>query len=249
MTDPSPELSVVVPALNEQDNVGPLVDQIDKALRQRGVELELIVVDDGSSDQTRARLLALRQMHPWLIVIGRDEPRGQSAAMFAGIQAAHGACVATLDADLQNDPADLYEMLLMIRRNEADVVQGDRSRNRRDHLIRRVSSVVGRLFRRWLVNDPIRDTGCSARVMRRRFAAQLPLQFMGMHRFVPAYCRMLGARVCEMPVNHRPRTAGTTKYGLGILSRGPRGLIDCLAVRWMTRRYRDPAARNLENSP
>lgn len=246
-TTPPPQLSIVVPALNEQDNVGPLVEQVDQTLRQRGVEVELIVVDDGSTDQTRARLVELSRTRPWLKVIARDQRRGQSAAMLAGIQAAAAPYVATLDADLQNDPADLYEMLQMVQRGEADLVQGDRSHDRRDSVVRKVGSVVGRTTRRWLLSDPIRDTGCSARVMRRDLAVQLPLQYAGMHRFIPAYTRMLGGRVVECRVTHRPRAAGQTKYGLGILNRGPRGLFDCLAVRWMTRRYRDTATRPLEN--
>jgi len=243
----APQLSIVVPALNEQDNVGPLVEQVDAALRQRGVDVELIVVDDGSTDATRTRLMELRRARPWLTVIARKQSRGQSAAMFAGIAAARAPFVATLDADLQNDPADLYEMYRVVSRGEADMVQGDRSHNRRDNLVRRCGSVVGRKFRLWLLGDPVRDTGCSARVMSTALARQIPLQFMGMHRFFPAYVRVLGGRIVEQRVNHRPRTSGQTKYGLGILSRGPRGLFDCLAVRWMAKRWRDTLAEALED--
>lgn len=233
----SPELSVVVPALNEEDNVKPLVEQVDQAVRGAGIDAELIVVDDGSTDATLERLRELALTRPWLRVLHRPSPRGQSAAMFAGIQAAHGRYIATLDADLQNDPADLPAMVAMIRRGEADMVQGDRSRNRRDGTHRRVASWVGRAFRRALVQDPIRDTGCSARVLDAKFAKQMPLQFKGMHRFFPAYARMCGARIVEMPVNHRPRTAGKTKYGFGLVNRGVAGLFDGLAVRWMISRY------------
>jgi dolichol-phosphate mannosyltransferase len=235
-----PELSIVIPALNEQDNVGPLVEQVDQAVRHAGVDAELIVVDDGSTDDTWPRLVTLARRHHWLRPLRRDRAQGQSAAMHAGIAAARGRFVATLDADLQNDPADLPAMLERLRRDEADLVQGDRSRNRRDNLIRRVGSLVGRKARRWALGDPVRDTGCSARVMRASYARRLPLQFKGMHRFIPAYCRMLGARVVEVPVSHRPRTAGQTKYGLGVLNRGTAGLVDLLAVRWMIGRYRDP---------
>ena len=237
-----PELSVIVPALNEEENVGPLAQEIEHALLQQGVDLELIVVDDGSTDRTLARLRELAQTRPWLRILHRPEPRGQSAAMHAGIQAARGRYIGTLDADLQNDPADLLRMLDLLRRGEADLVQGDRSRNRRDNLIRRVGSVVGRRARGWVLRDPIRDTGCSARVARAEVLKQLPLQFRGMHRFFPAYSRMLGARIRELPVNHRPRQAGETKYGLGVLSRGPKGLLDLLAVRWMMGRHCDCAA-------
>jgi glycosyltransferase involved in cell wall biosynthesis len=203
------------------------------------IGFELIVVDDGSSDGTLVRLKELQPDRPWLRVLHRPAPRGQSAAMYAGIQAARGACIATLDADLQNDPADLPGMLAKIEGGEADMVQGDRSANRNDHAIRKIGSVIGRKSRLLVLGDPARDTGCSARVVRAEIAKQFPLQFKGMHRFMPAYARMLGARVVEVRVNHHARHSGTTKYGLGLLSRGPAGLIDLLAVRWMTRRYRD----------
>lgn len=231
-------LSVVIPALNEQDNVGPLVEQVGKAMAEGGVAFELIVVDDGSTDQTLARLKGLQKDRPWLRVLHRPAARGQSAAMYAGIQAARGACIATLDADLQNDPADLPGMLEKIDEG-ADMVQGDRSRNRNDHAIRKVGSVVGRKARLWVLGDPARDTGCSARVVKAEYARQFPLQFKGMHRFMPAYARMLGAKIVEVPVTHHARHSGTTKYGMGLLSRGPAGLFDLFAVRWMMKRYRD----------
>lgn len=238
---PPPELSIVVPALNEEENVAPLVEQVQAAVIDAQIAAELIVVDDGSTDRTLPRLRELAMERPWLRVLYRAEPRGQSAAMFAGIQAARGEWIATLDADLQNDPADLPAMLTIARGDGVDMVQGDRSRNRRDNAVRRVSSVVGRRFRYVLVSDPIRDTGCSARVVRADIAKQFPLQFKGMHRFMPAYARMIGATIVEMPVNHRPRTAGQTKYGFGLLNRGVAGFVDCLAVRWMLSRYRDAA--------
>jgi glycosyltransferase involved in cell wall biosynthesis len=243
-----PRLSVVVPALNEQDNVGPLVEQVGQVMRDAGVGFELIVVDDGSTDQTLERLTQLQIDRPWLRVLHRPKPRGQSAAMYVGIQAARGHCIATLDADLQNDPADLPGMLAKIEAGEADMVQGDRSANRNDHVIRKVGSLIGRKARLWVLGDPARDTGCSARVVRVEYAKQFPLQFKGMHRFMPAYARMLGARIAEVPVTHHARHSGTTKYGMGLLSRGPAGLMDLFAVRWMTRRYRDTDARLIETS-
>ncbi|MFA9480187.1 glycosyltransferase family 2 protein [Phycisphaerales bacterium AB-hyl4] len=242
LSEARPVLSIVVPALDEADNVGPLVEQVEQAMRDAAVDAELIVVDDGSRDQTLARLQALQQGRPWLRVLHRDRPQGQSAAMHAGIQLARGEYVATLDADLQNDPADLPLMLARLRETDADMVQGDRSANRRDHAIRRIGSRIGRGARRWLLGDGVRDTGCSARVLRADLARQFPLQFRGMHRFLPAYAGMLGARVIEMPVHHRQRHSGKTKYGMGLLSRGPAGLVDCFAVRWMAARYRDPLA-------
>jgi len=235
----APTLSIVIPALNEQDNVKPLVEQVGKAMTDAEIKAELIIIDDGSTDQTLTNLKALQKQHAFLRVLHRPSPRGQSAAMHAGIQAARGRCIATLDADLQNDPADLPGMLEKIDNQHADMVQGDRSANRNDHAIRKIGSLIGRKARLWILNDPVRDTGCSARVVRAEIAKQFPLQFKGMHRFMPAYARMLGATIIEVPVSHHARQSGSTKYGMGLLSRGPAGLADLFAVRWMIKRYRD----------
>ena len=240
-----PELSVVVPALDEAGNVGPLVDEVAAAMAGRVDAFELVVVDDGSTDGTAERVAELAATRPWLRVLRRPTPRGQSAAMFAGIKASRGEFVATLDADLQNDPADLPDMLDRLRRGEADFVQGDRSRDRADSWLRRRASWVGRAARRALLGDRVRDTGCSARVLRGDLARRLPLEFKGMHRFFPAYAAILGARVVEHPVRHRPRAAGRTKYGVGVVTRGLGGLMDLLAVRWMSRRWRDSSAEEL----
>lgn len=245
-TDRPIRLSIVVPALNEQDNVTPLIEQVGRAMQSDSIGFELIIVDDGSTDRTLERLKALQADRTWLRVLHRRAPRGQSAAMHAGIRAARGDCIATLDADLQNDPADLPGMLKLIDADRADMVQGDRSANRNDHAIRKIGSVIGRKARLWLLRDPVRDTGCSARVVRAAFAKQFPLQFKGMHRFMPAYARMLGARIVEVPVTHHARHSGTTKYGLGLLSRGPAGLRDLFAVRWMMQRYRDTSTDPIE---
>jgi dolichol-phosphate mannosyltransferase len=246
MPVPDPELSIVVPALNEAENVGPLVEEIDRSVRiSAGIDAELIVVDDGSTDGTDRRLMELAATRPWLRVLRRPAPQGQSAAMAAGIRAARGAYVATLDADLQNDPADLPVMLGRLKAEGADFIQGDRSANRRDTWMRRRASWVGRSARGLLLADPVRDTGCSARVLRADIARRLPLEYRGMHRFFPAYAARLGAKVIEHPVTHRPRTAGETKYGVGVVSRGLAGLMDCLAVRWMGKRLRDVSAEEL----
>jgi glycosyltransferase involved in cell wall biosynthesis len=250
-----PTLSIVIPALNEQDNVQPLVEQISKAMADARIEAELIIIDDGSTDQTLANLNKLQANHPFLRILHRPNPRGQSAAMHAGIQAARGQYIATLDADLQNDPADLPNMLARLNTEHADMVQGDRSANRNDHAIRKIASLIGRKARLWILKDHVRDTGCSARVVRANIAKQFPLQFKGMHRFMPAYARMLGATIVQVPVNHRPRNAGSTKYGMGLLSRGPAGLADLFAVRWMIKRYRDTTTdtttshNHAENNP
>jgi len=237
------ELSVVAPAHNEEENAAPLVEELGRALEPLGIPFEVIIVDDGSTDGTRRVVASLMADRPWLRCIGmtRTPPgrgNGQSAAFHAGFRAARGRLIATLDADLQNDPADIPAMLDLMRSRRADMVQGDRSHARRDNVVRRVGSIVGRLFRRWLLGDTIRDTGCSLRVMRREIALALPLEFRGMHRFIPVTARHLGYTVVEMPVNHRPRTAGVTKYGLGITKRAIPGLIDLFAVRYMRSRRR-----------
>ncbi len=240
-------LSVVVPAHNEQPNIAGLVEETEKALAPLGTPFELVIVDDGSTDATRSTVAALMPDRPWLrcVALTQTPPgrgNGQSAAFHAGFRAARGQLIATLDADLQNDPADLPMMLDLMRATGADMVQGDRSRARRDNAVRRAGSVVGRLFRRWLLEDTIRDTGCSLRVMRQEIALALPLELRGMHRFIPVMARHLGYTVVECPVSHRARTAGVTKYGLGITKRAIPGLIDLLAVRYMRARRRSVTA-------
>lgn len=249
-------LSVVAPAHNEAENLPGLASEVYGALKDLpsmyAGEFELIVVDDGSTDRTRGVMSDLMATRPWLRCISmQDTPpgrgHGQSAAFYAGVRSARGRLIATIDADLQNAPADLPGMLLIMRQQNADMVQGDRSRSRQDSVIRRLSSRVGRLFRRLLLGDRVRDTGCSLRVMRREVALRLPLEFRGMHRFIPALAGRMGYRVVEVPVSHRPRTAGVSKYGLGILQRAIPGLIDCFAVRWMGSRRRP--TRAVELSP
>lgn len=241
--DATLDLSVVAPAHNEEDNVQALVDEIQKALGPTGLAFEAIIVDDGSTDATRAKLLALMPTRPWLrcVAMTNTPPgrgNGQSAAFYAGFRAARGRLIAVLDADLQNDPAEIPAMIDRMRATGADLVQGDRSHARKDNVVRRVGSIVGRLFRRWLLGDTIRDTGCSLRVMTREVALALPLQFRGVHRFIPISTIHMGKKVVEMPVTHRPRVAGQTKYGLGIIQRALPGLLDLLAIKWMRSRRR-----------
>ncbi len=240
-------LTVLAPAHNEEENVEPLVREVEAAIAPaasaRNASWEFLLVDDGSTDRTRNYALSLAATRPWLRVVSmtRTPPgkgAGQSAAFYAGIRAARGALIATLDADLQNAPADLPRMIERMEREHADLVQGDRSRARKDNAVRRVGSVVGRLFRRALLADRVRDTGCSLRVMKRDYALLLPLQFRGAHRFIPVTIARLGGRVVEMDVEHRARVAGQTKYGLGIVQRALPGLIDLFVMRWMFNRRR-----------
>jgi dolichol-phosphate mannosyltransferase len=248
---PPIELSVIAPAHNECENLPALIQEIASAIEPLSVANEIVIVDDGSTDDTLEVLAGLRPRYPQLRVIQMlDTPgvpgrgSGQSAAFHAGIRAARGRVIAMLDADLQNDPADIPRMLEIMRRENADLVQGDRSRNRRDTLVRRVSSWVGRTFRRMLLGDQIVDTGCSLRVIRRDVALRLPLEFRGVHRFIPVSVQQMGYRIVEVPVNHRPRIAGKAKYG--VWNRAIPGLIDCFAVRWMRNRRRPVEAAEVD---
>ncbi|MDX1683126.1 MAG: glycosyltransferase family 2 protein, partial [Phycisphaeraceae bacterium] len=165
----------------------------------------------------------------------------------AGIRAARGRLIALMDADRQNDPGDLPEMIERLHDSEADLVQGDRSADRRDHLVRRITSRIGRLGRRIFLRDPVRDTGCSLRVMRREVALAIPLVFRGMHRFIPFYAATSGYIVVQHPVHHRPRTAGRAKYGL--LNRAIPTTIDLLAACWMRSRWRPSGSRSIDSLP
>ncbi|GJQ29196.1 MAG: glycosyl transferase [Phycisphaerae bacterium] len=241
---------MVAPAHNEEANIDALVAQIGDAMSASGLSFEAVIVDDGSTDGTRAKVRALMPTRPWLrcIAMTRTPPgkgNGQSAAFHAGFRAARGSLIAVLDADLQNDPAEIPAMVARLRDAGADLVQGDRSHARRDNAVRKVGSLVGRLFRRWLLGDTIRDTGCSLRVMKREVALALPLEFRGMHRFIPVTARHLGYTVVEMPVTHRPRVAGETKYGMGIVQRALPGLRDLFAVRWMRSRRRPTTSEDV----
>lgn len=237
------DLTVLAPAHNEEDNVERLVQEIDAALASSGLSYETLIVDDGSTDTTRSRIVALQASRPHLRCVAmtntpQGKGNGQSAAFHAGIRASRGRLIATLDADLQNDPKEIPAFVEHLRKDNADLVQGDRSHARKDNVVRRVGSIVGRTFRRWLLGDSVRDTGCSLRVMKRDFALRLPLEFRGMHRFIPVTIRDLGGVVVERPVQHRPRIAGETKYGMGIVQRALPGLVDLFAVRYMRKRRR-----------
>lgn len=251
------ELSVVAPAHNEDENIDKLVDEVGAACA--GIEggFEFLVVDDASSDATASRVTELAKDRPWLRLISLSKPaagggNGQSVAFKVGFARTRGRLIAVLDADLQNDPKDLLAMLELMKNEDADFVQGDRSAARRegDAWIRQIGSIVGRKFRLWILGDTIRDTGCSLRVMKREIAVALPLEFKGLHRFIPVTARQLGYKVVEMPVAHRHRHAGEPKYGAGITKRAIPGLIDCFAVRWMRNRRRivggvsEPTAEN-----
>lgn len=223
----SPAISVVVPLYNEEDNVAEMQQQIDAALAGR--DYELVLVDDGSKDATLARIVP----GPRVRVIVFAKNSGQSAAMHAGIHQSKGDVIVTLDGDLQNDPADIPAMIAKL--DEApgyDLVCGYRAK-RKDTTFKRLQSRIANFVRSRFVGDHVRDTGCTLKVMRRDCREAL-LLFNGMHRFIPALIRNMGWRVTEMPVNHRPRIHGVSKYGFG--NRALRATMDMFGVRWLNSR-------------
>ncbi len=231
----APRLSIVVPFYNEADNVEPLHRETEAVVSELAGGVEFVYVDDGSADATRERLLGLAKRDPRIRVLRLEPNSGQSAALEVGFRAARGEVTVTLDGDLQNDPADIPRLLAELER--FDVVNGVRV-DRRDGFVRRLSSRIGNGFRNWATHEKVTDVGCSLRAMRTAHAKRVKL-FRGMHRFLPTLLRMEGATVTEIPVSHRPRRHGTSKYGIG--NRAFVGFVDVLAVRWMqsrARRYR-----------
>jgi glycosyltransferase involved in cell wall biosynthesis len=243
-----PYLSVVVPVHDEVDSIEPLHRELDAALASIPGGVEIVLVDDGSRDGSLARMRELATKDPRVRVIALERNHGQTAALEAGFRAARGQVTATLDADLQNDPADLPRLLAHLDR--ADVVNGVRA-GRRDGRVRRWSSRIANAFRNWATHESVTDVGCSLRVMRTSYLRRVKL-YRGMHRFLPTLLRMEGARVIELPVSHRPRRYGRSKYGIG--NRLFVGLVDVLAVRWMQSRQlryrvREPEAREPDAGP
>jgi len=220
-------LSVVIPVFNERENLAPLISEVCASLEPLGLTTEIVTVDDGSTDGSGAALDALRGRHPQLRVIKFARNAGQTAALDAGFRRSCGSVVVTLDADLQNDPADIPSLLTQLE--GWDAVVGVR-RTRRDNLVRRISSRVANCVRNRLSDEEIADTGCSLKAYRREALERLVL-YDGMHRFLPTLIRMEGYRVREVPVGHRPRRHGRSKYGIG--NRLLPAFVDLLAVRWM----------------
>jgi len=231
---------VVIPVFDERDNLEPLHRELDAALSGLPGGVEFVYVDDGSRDDSAAVLAALAKRDGRVRVLRFAENRGQTAAFAAGFEAARGELVATLDADLQNDPADLPKLLAALE--NADVANGVRV-GRRDTLVRKLSSRIGNGFRNWATHETVSDVGCSLRVMRASHLKRVKL-YRGMHRFLPTLLRMEGARVVELPVSHRPRRHGRSKYG--IANRLFVGFADVLAVRWMQSRQLDWRLREPE---
>jgi dolichol-phosphate mannosyltransferase len=239
-TDGSIELSAVVPAYNELENLDPLLRELRAALASSGRSHEIVLVDDGSTDGSAQRIADEAREDPRVQAVLLARNVGQSGALAAGIAAARGAVIVTLDADLQNDPADLPRLLAAL--DGADVVSGVRV-GRHDRWIRRVSSRIANGVRRGVLGDPITDIGCSFKAYRRETLEGLPM-FVGAHRFLPALCMFRGARLVEVPLSHRPRRHGRSKYGVG--NRLWRGLYDLVGVRWLKSRLIRYSIRKVE---
>lgn len=228
-----PELSIVIPVYNEAENLPILVSEIRKVLSWADLTYEVILVDDASIDASPGVMRQLANANEDLRVIRHDRNLGQSAALIAGFERARGAIVVTLDADLQNDPADIPRLLEEL--DDCDVVCGVRAK-RQDSWLRKASSRIANGARNWMTAESITDVGCSLRAYRAESLRLLPV-FDGMHRFLPTLLRLNGARIREIEVNHRPRRFGTSKYG--VHNRLWRGIADLFGVRWLQKRWID----------
>ncbi len=230
MTGSAVELSIVVPVYDERENLEPLVAELEEVLPRLCSSYEIVLVNDGSRDGSAETITQLARARKGVRGLHFDRNCGQTAAFDAGFKAASGRVVVTMDADLQNDPSDIEVLLRALDAHDAAV--GFR-RLRHDSWIRRVSSRIANAVRNRLSGDDILDTGCSLKAFRRECLAGLKL-YAGMHRFLPTLLRMDGYRVVQVPVNHRPRVRGESKYG--VWNRAIRAFADLLAVRWMKRR-------------
>lgn len=228
--NPAPEISIVVPVYNEEDNLSALVTEIDRALTTTGRPFELVLVNDGSTDGSLHKSRDLQRDYPFIRILDFVKNAGQSAAMHAGLNQARGQMIVTLDADLQNDPADIPAMLELLKTH--DLVCGYR-KNRRDTWSKRIASRIANAVRSRFVGDGVRDTGCTLKAYRRETVRCLPL-FRGMHRFIPALIKSAGHRITEIPVNHRPRRHGVSKYT--VAGRAFKATMDMFGVAWLRSR-------------
>lgn len=226
-------ISVVVPVMNEAGNAAPLAQEIAGALMGLG-ECEILFVDDGSTDETVASLLALKDRISSLHVIRHSRNAGQSRAIRTGAMAAHGDILVTLDGDGQNDPADIPRLLEILRANPSVGMACGVRAKRRDSFSRRLASRIGNRIRGALLHDHATDTGCGLKAMRRELYLALPF-FDHQHRFLIALARREGAQVRFLAVNHRPRQTGKSKYtnfGRLLVS-----VQDLLGVMWLLKRF------------
>jgi glycosyltransferase involved in cell wall biosynthesis len=223
-----PELSIVIPVRNESPNIKPLYDELTQTLGQYGRSYELLIVDDGSTDDTFEQLAALQARDPRLRVIRFRRNFGQTAAFAAGFAHARGRLVVTSDGDLQNDPRDIPAMVALIEQGN-DIVCGWRKDRKDTFVNRRLPSMLANKLISWATGVDLHDYGCSLKVFRTEVVK--PLRLYGeMHRFLPAIASQFGVKIAETVVNHRPRRAGTTKYGIG---RTIRVILDLATVKFL----------------
>ena len=242
-----PRLAVVVPVHNEAGNVAPLIGEIRAALDGR-VEYEIVFVDDGSSDGTAEELRALERDCVRLVVLRHRARCGQSTAIATGVAAARAPLIATLDGDGQNDPRDIPGLLARFEEagDEDRVMVAGLRAQRRDGWVKRASSRVANEVRARLLGDDTPDAGCGLKVFSRAAFLDMP-RFDHMHRFLPALMLALGGRVISVPVNHRPRERGASKYG--VWDRLWVGIVDMLGVMWLARRTRRPEIEDMGACP
>ena len=227
MQNQGPDVSVVVPLLNEQDNIGPLYEQITQTLQDK-YHYEIILIDDGSSDSSFDILADLQKADNRMRAISFRKNFGQTAALSAGFTHAHGKIIIAMDADLQNDPADIPDMIDKL--NEGfDVVSGWRKKRHDNAITRLLPSKIANWVISGITGVKLHDYGCTLKVYRREVLEETKL-YGEMHRFIPALASWSGAKIAEMPVNHRPRTAGQTKYGIG---RTLKVILDLMTVKFL----------------
>jgi len=224
-------ISIVVPIKDEAPNVLPLIDETKQTVESLSYRYELIFVDDGSTDGSYEIIKKAREQYPFLGAVKFRENRGQTAAFEAGFRRARGDIVVTMDGDLQNDPGDIPRLLENL--DNADMVCGYRAK-RMDSWVRRLSSRIANGVRRTFTHDETIDVGCSLRAFKKECLKDIKF-YHGMHRFFPTLFRLEGYRIVQIPVNHRPRLRGKTKYGIG--NRLFQALRDLMAVRWMIDRH------------
>jgi dolichol-phosphate mannosyltransferase len=226
------DLSVVVPVYDEGERLPPLWTELREVLERLGLAFEVIFVDDGSRDRSAEIIRGFREADSRVRLVRLKETGGETAATDAGFKTARGRRVVVMDADLQNDPRDIPTLLSHL--DHWDAATGWRvQRAQGDGLVRRVSSRIANQFRNWMSDESIHDSGCTFRAFRRECLRGLVL-YRGFHRFIPTLLRMRGYRVIEVPVSHRPRRFGRSKYG--VLNRAAVAFADLLAIRWMKAR-------------
>lgn len=204
------ELSLVIPVMNEEDNIQPLLETVREALKD--IDYEVILVDDGSSDATRKRIVENADERTVLVELRKNY--GQSTAMTAGIDHANGKYVALIDGDLQNDPSDIPFMLDLLKREDWDVVAGNRKNRKDGALLRKLPSKIANALIRRMTGVYIKDYGCTLKIFRKEIADDLGL-YGELHRFIPVLAKLQGARMTQVDVKHHPRRFGKSKYGIG----------------------------------